>query len=388
MRFIPVLITIILLTIIPTLSIVIETKKCRYHRVISFVAILTPLLYVVVFWTIHANCIGMRLIEWCLWSFMTIYCSLNSYYILHLLDILYRVITKKHSNFFSYIGIGFASIGATLLISGMIMRHHIEVREITIESERLPQKFDGLRIAHITDLHLGTLSPRDKYLNKIVTTLKDINPDILCFTGDLVNLDASEGKGLEGLFSAITTRYGRYAVMGNHDYGDYVKWENSEDRLQNIAETKSLYKEMGFKLFNDSAAYISNEGDTLGIIGVENWGTGKFPRYGDMTKAVSNWCPANYNILLTHDPTHWSKEITKSYSYVDLTLSGHTHAAQCGFAIGKKQFSPSSLIYNLFGGLYTQGTQNLFISRGLGYVGLPFRLGMWADISIITLRSK
>jgi predicted MPP superfamily phosphohydrolase len=226
---------------------------------------------------------------------------------------------------------------------------------------------------------------------------------MLVCTGDMMNLTAEEVNGLDGLFTSINAPLGRYAVMGNHDYGDYSKWESAEAKQANLMAAYEAYRRVGFVLLNDSAVQITDHKlqitdnttlstlnsklSTISVIGVENWGKPPFPRYGDLAEATENFTPTQFNILLSHDPNHWKEEVvSEQYKYIDLTLSGHTHSAQMGINLGKLKWSPSQWIFDHWDGLYQEGTQYLFVSRGLGYVGIPFRLGMPAEISVITMR--
>jgi predicted MPP superfamily phosphohydrolase len=193
--------------------------------------------------------------------------------------------------------------------------------------------------------------------------------------------------------------------MGNHDYGDYSKWESAEAKQANLKAAYEAYRRVGFVLLNDSAVQITDHKlqitdnttlstlnsklSTISVIGVENWGKPPFPRYGDLAEATENFTPTQFNILLSHDPNHWKEEVvSEQYKYIDLTLSGHTHSAQMGINLGKLKWSPSQWIFDHWDGLYQEGTQYLFVSRGLGYVGIPFRLGMPAEISVITMRNE
>ena len=360
------------------------------------------------------NILDTRFMIWSLWVFLLIYLPLNIYSLFYVINKAIKLYAKRTFKSINYTGLVLAGIVAFAIILGAATRHHIKVRKTTIYSKNLPAKFDGLRIAHITDLHLGNLSPRDNYLKKIVTKLTEIRPDMLVFTGDMMNISAEEVEGLDGLFDTIDAPYGRYAVMGNHDYGDYKDWKSEEAKEANLMAAYEAYRRVGFVLLNDSVAkltweHYSPSSDScsisiINIIGVENCGKPPFPHYGDLAKATEMiepaqfylpQCynsfaePAQFNILLSHDPTHWREEVLKEeYKYIDLTLSGHTHSAQIGINLGNFKWSPSQWLFDQWDGLYEKDNQYLFVSRGLGYVGIPFRLGMPAEISIIELRTE
>ncbi len=403
MRFIPVLIIIVLMAFLPSVLYtrhILKTKQSITGSVVAAYAIPTILILAFIFlqYATRAGILDFKIMQWTLWGFILAILPANIYALFYIINKIIKLFTKKYYKTIHYIGTTLALIVSLGLIIGMASRHNIQIREVTIYSKNLPEEFDGIRIAHITDLHFGNLSPRDSYLEKIVTKLNEIDPDMLVCTGDMMNLTADEVNGLDGLFDTIDAPYGRYAVMGNHDYGDYSKWESEEAKQANLIAAYEAYKRVGFILLNDSAIQITNNkihntNDTtyssIGIIGVENCGKAPFPRYGDLAEATYKFEPAQFNILLSHDPNHWQEEVvSKEYEYIDLTLSGHTHSAQIGIDLDKFKWSPSQWIFNQWDGLYQEENQYLFISRGLGYVGIPFRLGMPAEISIIIVKSK
>lgn len=393
MRFVPVLIILTLMVFLPSVLYARHVLKQKHEVTGGIVAAYAiPTLFILTFILIqYATRIGIidfKVMEWTLWSSILLILPSNIYALFYIIDKIQIIFSKKSCRTLHYVGATIASIVIVGLIAGVAIRHKIEVREVVITSQNLPSNFDGIRIAHITDLHLGNLTPRDRYLERIINQLNTQHPDLLVFTGDMINLTAVEALGLDSLFTAVHAPLGRYAVMGNHDYGDYSHWPSDSAKQANLQATYNAYPQLGFSLLNDTAIYIYQNSDSIGIIGVENWGKPPFPRYGDLGKATTNFNPAPFNILLTHDPNHWSAEVlSDTYHYIDLTLSGHTHAAQFGIYINEQnKWSPSQWIFEHWDGLYKQNNQYLFISRGLAYVGIPFRLGMSPEISIITLK--
>ena len=408
MRFIPVLIVIIIMAFMPSVLYtrhILKTKRKTTRGIVLAYAIPTLLIlaFILLQYATRSGLLDFKVMQWALWGFILAILPANIYVLFYIINKIIKLFTKKECKILHYIGAILAAIVTIGLIVGMATRHCIQVREVTIYSKNLPKEFDGIRIAHITDLHFGNLSPRDSYLEKIVTKLNEIDPDILVCTGDMMNLTAEEVNGLDDLFTSINAPLGRYAVMGNHDYGDYSKWESEEAKQANLKAAYEAYRRVGFVLLNDSAVQITNHKlqitdnttlstlnsklSTISVIGVENWGKPPFPRYGDLAEATENFTPAQFNILLSHDPNHWKEEVvSEQYKYIDLTLSGHTHSAQIGINLGKFKWSPSQWIFDHWDGLYQEGSQYLFVSRGLGYVGIPFRLGMPAEISVITMR--
>ena len=408
MRFIPVLIIIVVMAFLP--SVLYSRRELKQKHVVTggivaayAIPTILILLLILLQFATRSGIVDFKIMQWALWGFMLAILPTNVYALFYIIDKIIKLFTKKSCQTLHYIGAILSIIVALGLIIGMATSHCIQVREVTIYSKNLPKEFDGIRIAHITDLHFGNLSPRDSYLKKIVNKLNKINPDMLVCTGDMMNLTADEANGLDGLFTSINTPLGRYAVMGNHDYGDYSRWESDEAKQANLMAAYEAYRRVGFVLLNDSAVQITDNRlqitdnsthstlnyklSTISVIGVENWGKPPFPRYGDLAEATNNFEPAQFNILLSHDPNHWKSEVVSNqYKYIDLTLSGHTHSAQIGIDLDNFKWSPSQWIFNQWDGLYQEGSQYLFISRGLGYVGIPFRLGMPAEISVITMR--
>lgn len=407
MRIVPILIIFVIMAFLPSFVYLRHILKRKNEITSSVIAMFAlPTLSILAFvLLLLATRLGynIKIITWIIWTMLLTMLPQNVYAIFYAINDIIHVFTKRSYKWLHYVGLVSAIIMTVGIIMGMVNRHNLRVREVTIYSKNLPKEFEGMRIAHITDLHLGNLTPRDNYLKKIVTKLNEIEPDMLVCTGDMINISAKEVEGLDGLFASINAPLGRYAVMGNHDYGDYKKWESKEAKEANLMSAYEAYGRVGFVLLNDSAVQITdNKGEsidntshstlnsqlsTISVIGVENWGKPPFPRYGDLAKATKEFEPAQFNILLSHDPSHWREEVVKQeYKYIDLTLSGHTHSAQIGLNLGKFKWSPSQWIFDEWDGLYQEGNQYLFISRGLGYVGIPFRLGMPAEISVIELK--
>ena len=407
MRIVPILIIFVIMAFLPSFVYLRHILKRKNEITSSVIAMFAlPTLSILAFvLLLLATRLGynIKIITWIIWTMLLTMLPQNVYAIFYAINDIIHVFTKRSYKWLHYVGLVSAIIVTVGIIMGMVNRHNLRVREVTIYSKNLPKEFEGMRIAHITDLHLGNLTPRDNYLKKIVTKLNEIEPDMLVCTGDMINISAKEVEGLDGLFASVNAPLGRYAVMGNHDYGDYKKWESKEAKEANLMSAYEAYGRVGFILLNDSAVQITdNKGQsidntthstlnsqlsTISVIGVENWGKPPFPRYGDLAKATKGFEPAQFNILLSHDPSHWREEVVKQeYKYIDLTLSGHTHSAQIGLNLGKFKWSPSQWIFDEWDGLYQEGNQYLFISRGLGYVGIPFRLGMPAEISVIELK--
>ena len=265
--------------------------------------------------------------------------------------------------------------------------YRFKVHQVVVKSDLLPQSFNGLRIVQISDLHLGSFNYRYHILHRAINTINSLKPDFIFFTGDLVNNYAWELNGWEDVLKSLTAQQGKYSVLGNHDYGDYSKWESEEERNSNFADIKDFHAQIGFKLLLNEAECIENKGDKIAIVGVENWGNPPFKQYGDLQQSLQGVEDVGFKILLSHDPSHWSEEVV-SKTNIALTLSGHTHGMQAGINIKNKEWSPIKYKYKHWAGLYRLGHQFLYVSRGLGWMGFPGRLGMRPEITFIELEKE
>ncbi|MDD4199558.1 MAG: metallophosphoesterase [Paludibacter sp.] len=264
----------------------------------------------------------------------------------------------------------------------------IEVRQTEIEVSGLPPAFDGYKIVQLSDAHLGSWGKKFRYMEPVIKKVNEQEADILVFTGDIVNNFCQEMNGWETIFRQLKSKEGKYAILGNHDYGDYSRWKNIKDKQANFAAIKENMKGFGFKLLTNEFVQLKRDSDMIELIGVENWGKPPFPKYGNLDKALMETDSNVLKILLSHDPSHWKGEVMGKEK-IFLTLSGHTHAAQMAFKMYGKVISPSSLIYEEWDGLYREGNQYLYINRGLGFIGIPVRLGVARpEVTVITLRSK
>ncbi|SMG33179.1 metallophosphoesterase [Arenibacter troitsensis] len=265
--------------------------------------------------------------------------------------------------------------------------YRFKVHKVVIKADLLPQNFNGLRIVQISDLHLGSFNYRYHILQRAINTINNLKPDFIFFTGDLVNNYAWELNGWEDVLKTLTAQQGKYSVLGNHDYGDYSKWESEEERRRNFADIKDFHAKIGFKLLLNEAECIENKGDKIAIVGVENWGNPPFKQYGDLQKALKGVDGIGFKILLSHDPSHWSEEVVDKTN-IALTLSGHTHGMQAGINIKNREWSPIKYKYKHWAGLYRLGHQFLYVSRGLGWMGFPGRLGMRPEITFLKLEKE
>lgn len=278
-------------------------------------------------------------------------------------------------------GLTMATASIIIIIYGsFIGRSQFEVREVTYTSSRLPQAFDGYRIVQLSDIHIGSWEGSTSAIQRLVNLVNEQHPDLIVFTGDLVNHRAVELNDFQKILSGLRAKDGVYSILGNHDYGPYFHWENKQDLKNNLIDLEQRQADMGWKLLNNAHTFLVNGNDSIALIGVENEGEPPFSQYADLPKAMQG-TEGMFQILLSHNPTHWRREVLPK-SNIDLMLAGHTHAMQ--LQVG--DFSPSSYIYPEWGGLYLEGTRGLYVNIGIGFVGLPFRFGAWPEITVLTLR--
>ena len=268
-----------------------------------------------------------------------------------------------------------------------VIRFQFRVIEQTIESQYIPQSFDGYRIAQISDLHLGTSDRFKHSFNKMVDRINELDVDVVFFTGDIVNNFATELDGWQPILNKIKSSDGTYAILGNHDYGDYVKWESSNDKQQNFRDVIAFFDDINWKLLKNEYTYLTRRKDSIILSGVENWGHPPFPQYGDLNESLPDTIDKPV-LLLSHDPSHWDAEVKNHEAPIFLTLAGHTHGFQFGIRSEGFNWSPVKLRYDKWGGLYQQKDKYLYVNVGAGTIGFPGRIGMRPEITLITLKSK
>lgn len=272
------------------------------------------------------------------------------------------------------------------MISG---RYRFTIHRETLSFDDLPQAFDGLTITHISDLHMGSWDKAaDAHIRELVTLVNNLKADVLFFTGDIVNSRADEMNNWYDLLKGFHAGTGKFSILGNHDYGDYVKWKSDAEKEANLGLVKNIHPAIGFQLLLNEHRSIEKNGERLYIAGVENWGKGDFPKFGDLDKAFSGIPDDAFTILLSHDPSHWKAKVLDHKKIPHLTLSGHTHGFQMGIETPAFRLSPSQLVYDEWAGLYSAGNRHLYVNRGLGTVGYPGRLGIWPEITHITLKKN
>lgn len=293
----------------------------------------------------------------------------------------------KRLDFLSKIGIILAGIPFISVLYGMLYgRFNFRVFRNELSFERLPKEFDGYKVVQISDLHLGSFFNNHKEVERGIKMINDLKPDLILFTGDLVNNYAKETEGWASVFRKLEAKDGKLGVLGNHDYGYYGQYETEDGMDKNFEAVKSSFGELGFDLVLNDHRMIERKGKTLKVLGVENWGEKPFPQFGDLNKSKENTTADDFKILMSHDPSHWDAEV-KKHSDIDLTLSGHTHGMQFGVEIGNFKWSPVKYRYPKWAGLYQEENRYLYVNRGFGYIGFPGRVGISPEISYFELRS-
>lgn len=338
-------------------------------------------------------------VMWLLYSFLTIYISKIVYALISLITRLCSFISKgrirerryerdiKKGNVGVKIGMILAFCTFFLLWWGVFFtRREIQVNQVTITSAKLPAAFNGYKVVQFSDAHVGTWGNDTTFISKLVDRINRLKPDMIVFTGDIVNRRTDELQPFLKVLSRLKAKDGVYSVLGNHDYGDYIDWKNEADHKRNNELLARWEKEMGWRLLNNEREIVTKGNDSIVLIGVENWGEPPFPEYGRLTEAYPSHRDSTYNlndsrfkILLTHNPEHWSREVL-NISNIDLSLSGHTHAMQMMISIGNWKWSPSVFKYSRWGGLYKEKSKSgepmsLYVNIGSGEVGMPSRIG-------------
>ena len=285
----------------------------------------------------------------------------------------------------SQIAVGLAAIPFTSLLYGMFRgKYNFKVLAYELEYDDLPEAFEGFKITQISDIHSGSFD-NPKKVQYGVDLVNAQGSDVVFFTGDLVNNKAEEILPWIETFKKINSKHGVYSVLGNHDYGDYMRWESPEAKKKNMQALEKAQKQMGWDLLLNQSRFIEKDGQRIAVIGVENWGSG-FKQVGDLNKALADVSEKDFKILMSHDPSHWEAEVLPHPFKIHLTLSGHTHGMQFGIEIpGWIKWSPVKWRYKQWAGVYQESDQRLNVNRGFGYLAYPGRVGIWPEVTVITL---
>ena len=283
----------------------------------------------------------------------------------------------------SHIGLVIALFTMAYLVFGATEgKQHFQVKEVTIESEALPRGFDGYRIVQLSDIHTGSWGNDTAPMLKAVNIINRLQPDLIVFTGDLVNNLASELDAFIPVFSQLKAKHGVYSVLGNHDYSTYIKWDTPQQQEAQLDSLKAKQARMGWTLLNNRHVKLHQQNDSIALIGVENSGRPPFPDHARLSEAMTGTA-GMFQILLSHDPSHWRREVLPKTD-IQLMLAGHTHAMQTRIF----GFTPAQFVYPENDGLYQEGEQMLYVNIGLGHLLYPMRLGAWPEITLLTLKAK
>lgn len=324
-------------------------------------------------------------IMWLLFTYFSFYIAKYIFVLFDLLASIPRLFKRKRLKIVSIAGGVLAlAVFFSMWWGALVNRFMIDVKQVDLEIKNLPRSFDGFTILQFSDFHVGTYGNDTAFVEKTVEKINSLNPDLIVFTGDIVNRRTSEISPFIEILSKLHSPYGVYSILGNHDYGDYSFWASDETKQANMDSLYRFNREMGWRLLRNEYEWIKSGNDSIAIIGVENIGDPPFPKYGSLRDAYPDLKDENVKILLSHNPAHWVDEISVDNSMnIDLTLSGHTHAMQ----IEVMGFSPAKYRYPTWGGLYKDEDSDryLYVNIGLGTVGIPMRIGATPELTLITL---
>lgn len=295
-------------------------------------------------------------------------------------------IYPSRRKFISLVGLGSAAVLAAVVLDGIIFgKYRHRARIVRLKLKNLPESFKGYKIVQISDVHSGSFQ-NPKHLQHAIDLINQQNADLILFTGDMVNNYADEFVPFIDLFSQIKSRDGKFAVLGNHDYGEYGVWKSIDDRKNNVPKLIENERKAGFEMLRNEHRIIEKNGEKLYIIGVENWGIAPFPQFGDLDKATHNIPVDACKILMSHDPSHFDAIVKNHSKDIQLTLSGHTHGMQFGIDLKNFRWSPVKYKYPKWADLYQSGDKYLYVNRGFGVIGYPGRVGVLPEITIFELR--
>jgi len=289
------------------------------------------------------------------------------------------------SVFLSWLGLGIGGGLFSTLVYGFSNKYNYKMRRMSLSFDNLPPSFKGIKIVQISDIHSGSFTDK-KAVEKGVDKILKEKPDLILFTGDLVNNKADEMQEYMDVFNRLQAPMGIFSTLGNHDYGDYAEWNSMEEKQKNLEHLKQIHAQLGWRLLMNEHVVLQKNGGEIALIGIENWSAkARFPKHGKMYQAYPGAEKYPFKILMSHDPSHWDAEVRPKYPDIDLTLSGHTHGMQFGLEIPGFKWSPVQYVYKQWAGLYEEGKQMLYVNRGYGFIGYPGRVGILPEITVIKL---
>ncbi|MGV8946202.1 MAG: metallophosphoesterase [Lutibacter sp.] len=293
----------------------------------------------------------------------------------------------ERRTFVSKMALALAAIPFSSVLYGMVRgKYNYQVIKHTLYFDDLPEAFDGFKITHISDIHSGSFDDAEKIAHGI-DMINEQESEMILFTGDLVNNNAEEMIPWMALFKKLKAKWGKYSVLGNHDYGEYTHWDSEAEKEKNFIAIKDIHPKLGFNLLLNDSIYIEKDNQKMAIIGVENWGT-HFKKAGDLKLASAKIKKEDFKILMSHDPSHWENEVKNHENKYQLTLSGHTHGMQFGIEIPGIRWSPAQYVYKQWAGIYKEFGNYINVNRGFGFLAFPGRVGIWPEITVITLKKK
>ena len=366
-----------------------------------FWSLIAILLSALIFALLRVPTKGMgKLFKWITHIFLILFVSEILFVLVLLLGDIYRpfaglinyisnnqfVIPARNQYWLSF-GLTLALFAILLFLYGMLQgKYAYRVIKHQLFFEDLPETFDGFTITQISDVHAGSFT-NPKAVQKGIDLINAQQSDVFVFTGDLVNNKAEEIEPWMSHFSQIKASYGQFSVLGNHDYGDYVKWPSAEAKTQNLDKLKHHHQNLGFRLLLDEHIELQKDGEKVVLVGIENWGIG-FGERGDLDKALQNVADEHFKILLSHDPSHWEAQVKNHKTNIHLTLSGHTHGMQFGIEAFGIKWSPVKYRYKHWAGIKKENGSVLNINRGFGFLGFSGRIGIWPEITVIELKKN
>ncbi|MCM1319082.1 MAG: metallophosphoesterase [Muribaculaceae bacterium] len=374
-------------------------RSFRGRRWYMWGAILTNLLLVLCMcWPKRDADSSILPVMWVLYTWATIYIPKFVYVIIDLIGRIPQLFKRRQWPLGKWVGIPLgAIIFITMWYGAIFGRTQIIVSDVEIASPKIPEAFDGFRIVQFSDAHVGTWGTDVAFVQKLTDRINALHPDLILFTGDLVNRRANEAYPFIEVLSGLKAKYGVYSIMGNHDYGDYADWPSEKEHLADAQELREIQHKMGWKVLDNAHSFIKVGNDSIALIGVENWGEPPFKQYGNLDAAYPHDQTGkikddNFKILLTHNPMHWHEQVRHTTD-IDLTLAGHTHAMQMMIGKPGTGWSPAAFKYPEWGGLYEFKSAagiplKLYVNIGCGEVGIPTRIGATPELTLITLRRK